>query len=521
MLQSWLAMTWPVAQHDATVWAATKAIAVRRFATRLGDEYRVRGERSRTLRLSFLDDADHDLAANGYCLCTCGRDLLLGALDDGEVIATDHVDDNAAGLFAWNLPDGPLRQRVTRPLDVRALVELGRVTLKQRSLELRNRDGKLVVKMQWFSVQSRKRRTFCTIEPLRGYDDDVEHVQQVLESLGMRRAEGSVMTTLARGFLPPPKTNSPAPRPDLPAWLAVTRMARQMIDAARTHEPGVIDAIDTEFLHQYRVALRKARSLLALTRGVLDDVATRRFRETLGDIARRTNRLRDLDVYLLDESSYRKLCPPQLRDGLGVMFDDYRAERDAAQRKVAAYLQSKTYRDTIEALHRDLHATARSHRGPDAQAPIIDIARKRIGRRYRKARRLGMSIDDKTPDDRVHDLRIECKKLRYLLEFFQPILPRREVAALVKQLKKLQNTLGEFNDLAVQQQSLHNYLAGKEGLNGNTADVAMSIGGLVSALYQKQRAVRRHVRTAFDRFASASVNRLVKSVCSQKAANHA
>ncbi len=56
-----------------------------------------------------------------------------------------------------------------------------------------------------------------------------------------------------------------------------------------------------------------------------------------------------------------------------------------------------------------------------------------------------------TEDEVVHQLRINCKKLRYLMEFFAPLFPENEIKTLIKALKLLQDNLGNFNDYSVQQ----------------------------------------------------------------------
>ena len=72
----------------------------------------------------------------------------------------------------------------------------------------------------------------------------------------------------------------------------------------------------------------------------------------------------------------------------------------------------------------------------------------------RKALKMGGRIDDDTPAARLHELRIQCKKLRYLLDFYSSLYDREAVARIIRALKKLQDNLGDFNDLEVQQKDL-------------------------------------------------------------------
>jgi CHAD domain-containing protein len=50
-------------------------------------------------------------------------------------------------------------------------------------------------------------------------------------------------------------------------------------------------------------------------------------------------------------------------------------------------------------------------------------------------------------EDDLHDVRKAGKKLRYLLEFFQPVLKGGH-GRTIKELTAVQNKLGQFNDIA-------------------------------------------------------------------------
>ena len=63
--------------------------------------------------------------------------------------------------------------------------------------------------------------------------------------------------------------------------------------------------------------------------------------------------------------------------------------------------------------------------GPNADRGAYGYACALIWKRYRKVCKLARSITPDTPDEIVHDLRIDCKKLRYLMEFFRPSVRQR------------------------------------------------------------------------------------------------
>ena len=77
----------------------------------------------------------------------------------------------------------------------------------------------------------------------------------------------------------------------------------------RQNEAGIRADWDTEFLHDFRVAIRRTRSALSQIKGVLPVDAVEHFKDAFRELGRSTNRLRDLDVYLLEEETYRAMLP--------------------------------------------------------------------------------------------------------------------------------------------------------------------------------------------------------------------
>jgi CHAD domain-containing protein len=122
-----------------------------------------------------------------------------------------------------------------------------------------------------------------------------------------------------------------------------------------------------------------------------------------------------------------------------------------------------------------------------------------------------MSIGSDTPADAVHRLRIDSKKLRYLLEIFRSLYDPR-IASLIKELKKLQDHLGDFNDLEVQQKSLVR-LAKSMLLDGaNQAGTVMAMGRLVEQLEERQSHERAAFHTHFDKFARKRNRKLFREL---------
>ncbi len=292
--------------------------------------------------------------------------------------------------------------------------------------------------------------------------------------------------------------------PTLSAIEAFAVVGRTLLRTIRQNESGLRADIDTEFLHDFRVAIRRQRSAFNHFRGVVDAAALAPFADRLADLGRRTGPLRDLDVYLLDRERYRSLIPEELRDGLEPRFERLAVVRGHELAQLRRTLGSADYRDLMD---RWAEFLADPPPGELASTSILDLARKRLRKRHARVLRDGRAIGPGSPDEALHRLRIQCKKLRYLMEFTASVFPAGEVDDLISHLKGLQDNLGEFNDLSVQHVWLHEALAAIGGRSRRAHREAAAIGGLITALDAQQARVRAEFAAAFAAFAARDVRR--------------
>jgi len=175
-------------------------------------------------------------------------------------------------------------------------------------------------------------------------------------------------------------------------------------------------------------------------------------------------------------------------------------------------LASPDYRKMLNEWKKILIRQRKDSAGPGDS--VLSIASRTIYNRYRKIMNSGKKINTGTPDEKLHQLRIACKKLRYLLEFFVSVYPAHEISLLINQLKKLQDNLGKFNDLSVQKEQLRSFLEQKDG---QTIDVheAAALGGLITRLDQEHAAVRADFQTRFDQFSQPENQSLFKRLFQQ------
>jgi CHAD domain-containing protein len=111
----------------------------------------------------------------------------------------------------------------------------------------------------------------------------------------------------------------------------------------------------------------------------------------------------------------------------------------------------------------------------------------------------GSAINETSPSEALHDLRKSCKKLRYLMEFFQTLYLESQIKHFIRNLKNLQEVLGDFQDYAIQEQTLKQY--SEEMLNNNVdAKTLLAMGVLIQNLDTYKEQARQAFSSKFETF---------------------
>jgi CHAD domain-containing protein len=476
-------------------------------------------ERRHTRELEVFDTFDWRLNAKGRLLVREGaRFILLDARSDRELISAAAPRRNNL-RFWWEMPDSALRSYLREVLEMRALMRLIKLKKSITALNLLDKEEKTVVRLAIESAADAGKKTsdrplqVCKLIAVRGYRKQFKAAEAVLSSAGVTGDSGHILiAALESGGLQPGGYSSKsdiALQPDMPAGEACRRILAHLARIIQLNEDGIRKDIDSEFLHDFRVAVRRARSLLTLLKGVFDPQVDRALKQDLQAAGKATNRLRDLDVYLLDQQSYADRIPDRLRPGIAPLFTSLKRRRSAEKRKTIRFIDSAEYRRIIAHIEAVAgYKPVPDHPEPDAaQQPIKPLASRVIFKRYRKIIKAGSRIDASTPDEELHRLRIECKKLRYALEFFRTLYAAGEMKGLIKQLKSLQDNLGRFNDLSVQQDFLNGFLETMDQKKPNAVELAAATGALISRLQLEHRQVRDGFIGVFAKFHSPSNHR--------------
>ena len=291
--------------------------------------------------------------------------------------------------------------------------------------------------------------------------------------------------------------------PDTRADRAAIAICLSLLETIRANEDGIRRDLDSEFLHDFRVAVRRTRSALRLLKGVLPAEACSHFESEFKWLGGITSAVRDLDVYLLKLPTYRADLPEPLRQGLDPLNKYFHQHHRGEHRRLVARLKSKRYHRLLNDWEAFLvRRPSDDSPAPDAARPVVDVASERIWNAYRRVYKCGRKVVPETSAETLHALRIDCKMLRYLLEFFRSLYPPPAVAKLVDALRQLQDNLGSFNDLQVQQTSLCGFAREMSDEGLASVECLLAIGCLVEHLSQRQIGERQRFAKCWSSFAT-------------------
>jgi CHAD domain-containing protein len=272
---------------------------------------------------------------------------------------------------------------------------------------------------------------------------------------------------------------------------------RNLFHSIEENLPGTLADIDTEFLHDLRVAIRRTRSVLAEGKQVLPVDVRDRFRAGFAELGAATGRTRDLDVYVLGWAE--TVAPLGLDDpsATAPVLKELLARRRAAFAKMSAALRSDTTNDLLGEWRAWLAEPELDHHPDRGQQPIGPYVAGRIDRAQTALLRDGRAITEASPAERLHDLRKDAKKLRYLFECFGSLLPTKGRKAFVSQLKALQDNLGLHQDAEVQVAELRALAHDLRDRNRIDTDALLVIGRLIDHI---ERVRQRERDTFAERF---------------------
>jgi CHAD domain-containing protein len=198
-------------------------------------------------------------------------------------------------------------------------------------------------------------------------------------------------------------------------------------------DPLIRSSDDPDAVHDFRVAVRRMRSVLKSTRELFDEDWLEALREELRWIGGELAAARDLDVLL---ARLGKEGDPEATPVVKLL----ETERRRAWKRARAALSGERYLKLLDRL------TAAVESPPVRQA---DLSLEAVAaREFKKLRRAARKLGPKASAEQVHRARILAKRARYAAELVEPVA-RKRARRFVKAAKRFQDVVGAHQDAVV------------------------------------------------------------------------
>lgn len=457
-----------------------------------------------------------------------GNAAILEGINDGKKhrlvwrpLSADKQREQAilakAPRFARELPPGRLHDRLEAIVEMRELLPLVTITSRVHTLRVLNKLDKTVARVAFQENSARRpggARSFkldrrAVVIPVRGYQKPCKQLVKALKDLGLTLAGGDLMlTALARVGLTPggytPRLNLEL-ESGMRADQAARRILLRLLDILEANEAGARAGTDTEFLHDFRVAVRRTRSALTQIKGVLPLRTVNHYKTEFAWLGQVTTPVRDLDVYLLNFDTYRASLPASARADIEPLRDFLIRHRRIEYQAMVKSLDSSRYRRLVNNWREFLRRPVPNRSSlSSATRPVLEVACERIWHIYQRALKQGRAIGVDSPEEALHELRKTCKKLRYLMEFFQSLFPPRRIKSPIRALKALQDNLGEYQDCTVQIETLKRFSHQMVAEGDIPPDTLLAMGMLIDELERRQQAAHEEFAERFGKFNSSA-----------------
>jgi len=256
---------------------------------------------------------------------------------------------------------------------------------------------------------------------------------------------------------------------------------------------------DVEAIHRLRVATRRLRAALRMLREVAPGDEAESAADELGWLCGAIGAVRDLDVLaqMLEDRATR--LETDFIRALAPLSGTIRRQRAVEQERLVAALESERYRGLVQRL------------GAVASEPAADsvtlgaVAARLVRPQLRAMLRAGAGLDEASPPEALHRLRVRAKKLRYALEPLRAV-GGKPTRRMLRRLERVQERVGLYHDTATAAAWLRGWA---DEAHDAPPTAMMAAGALIHSL---ERRIRRLRARSLKTWRRAEMEELARAV---------
>ncbi len=286
------------------------------------------------------------------------------------------------------------------------------------------------------------------------------------------------------------------PMPEAGRKIFLTNLI-EMLD----HQEKLFDEESIHHIHQMRVATRRMRSAMRVFGGYYEKRYLKPILKGLRITAQGLGAARDLDVMLENMQSYQALLEGDIVEAFKPILADIEEERQEAAEELRKWLESKAYARFLKKFSAFVLTAGLGSHAPEAKTDpyqVRHVVSVILHEHLAQVRAFDGQLEE-APYERLHALRIEFKRLRYLVTFFAENLGT-SANDFIEEIKIMQDHLGHLNDtvVALERLSDHDLLS---------SDQIAALAPYRETLHEQQTRLTNEIADLWTHFNTRTVQR--------------
>lgn len=277
-----------------------------------------------------------------------------------------------------------------------------------------------------------------------------------------------------------------------------------------------ISSGDPTSIHQVRVSLRRAQSVLSAGKNVFPQQDLQRFSQVIDDFLELSSPIRDISVLHESLDDYANHVSVEAGDVIPLLHatleDQYREGFETLQQWCASAGAQELVRgwQVLSSVYR----VGDPDYGKHSYRSVQVVVNKKLIQLNRRILRDGREAAQQFEPELWHDLRQEVKQLRYTILGFGGLYPHAEIKPLLKRIRRFQNRLGDYQDASTQRMAIEQLgaivpstSALREQLITSPLDFQFRVGGVIEYLRGLEAETLTGVLHEWDIYKSKSLQR--------------
>jgi len=432
--------------------------------------------------------------------------------------------------LADDLPACSLRQQLQAVIGVRELKPRIKLRINRRYYAVVDKHDKVVVRLyidkHWYKPSRLRADKLLakrlTIKPVKGFAKKHQKFMALLQTLNLLQTQDNAMklALAAQGEAAGEYTTRTTLwlDPDMHAEEPFRLILMRLLEIMQLNTSGCIEGIDTEFLHDYRDAIKKSHFAMKCLVDLDHKALGANYQDLFSGIDELTAPVRKLDVFMHALSDYQQEMDQAGLQQLQRFREHLQKSRTISQAKLVETIKSSSFKRGIKqwqaTLEQPGNHTANQDTGQgtgqnadQSAGSVCKLVDEMIWQRFLDSKKNGKAFARNHKDEPRRALQQSLDEISYLMEFFRSFYAVLQLRELDQMISVLRDQLESLEVLSAQAEMVRDCIQ-------NEADEALVQVGenLLGILQQRRVSIIEQFTADYSAYASASTRKKFKDM---------